>query len=177
MANERNAALTLKTLATAEADFRSNDRDGNHVNDFWVADVSGLWRILAKGGALQLIELAVAVADARPAVTLDTAGALPSDAQTKLQIVGKAMTKAGYQFAAIEKYQDETGAFVKYDEGKGRNLSRFGFCAYPAEYGAKGGKTTFVLTESNTLYRKDTGGKRVEQWSANPEKDGWQRLD
>jgi prepilin-type N-terminal cleavage/methylation domain-containing protein len=33
--NERNASTSLKTLSSAEADFRSNDRDWNHVNDFW----------------------------------------------------------------------------------------------------------------------------------------------
>jgi hypothetical protein len=174
--NERNASTSLKTIAVAEADFRANDRDWNRVNDFWVADVSGLWRILTNDGALKLIEMSVALADARPLVPLDTAGALPSDAKTKLQILGKASTKAGYSFAAIEKYQDENGAFVKYDQGNGRNTSRFGFCAYPAQYPASG-KMTFVVTEDNTVYRKDTNGKRVEQWSNNPQKDGWARLD
>jgi hypothetical protein len=176
MANERMASVTLKTLATAEADFRANDRDGNHVNDFWAADVSGLYRILANGDAIKLIEISVALADARPAIPIDATGDLPSDAKTKLQLVGKAATKAGYQFAAIEKYEDEKGAFVKYDEGKGRHTYKFAFCAYPSEYPAKG-KTTFVITEDNLLFRKDTGGKRVEQWSSNPQKDGWQRLD
>ena len=36
--NERGAATALKTLASAEADFRANDRDKNGVNDFWTAD-------------------------------------------------------------------------------------------------------------------------------------------
>src|SRR5438093_367005 len=43
--NERNASATLKSFASAEADFRANDRDNNRVNDFWVADVSGLYRV------------------------------------------------------------------------------------------------------------------------------------
>jgi len=33
--NERIASTTLKTFTSAEADFRANDRDMNHVNDFW----------------------------------------------------------------------------------------------------------------------------------------------
>src|SRR6187455_327077 len=41
--NERNASTSLKTLSSAEADFRSNDRDWNHVNDFWTANVAGLY--------------------------------------------------------------------------------------------------------------------------------------
>src|SRR5689334_9677177 len=35
--NERNASASLKTLASAEADFRANDRDNNKINDFWTA--------------------------------------------------------------------------------------------------------------------------------------------
>ena len=41
--NERGASTTLKTFSTAEADFRANDKDWNHVNDFWTADVKGLY--------------------------------------------------------------------------------------------------------------------------------------
>jgi len=39
--NERNAMTSLKTLTSAEADLRLNDRDGNHVNDFWTAALAG----------------------------------------------------------------------------------------------------------------------------------------
>src|SRR5258706_4881229 len=41
--NERSASTSLKTLSTAEADFRANDRDWNHVNDFWTYNVAGLY--------------------------------------------------------------------------------------------------------------------------------------
>src|SRR5258706_15614178 len=41
--NERNASTTLKTLTSAEADFRANDRDGNKGADFWTGDVKGLY--------------------------------------------------------------------------------------------------------------------------------------
>jgi hypothetical protein len=67
---ERSASTSLKTLATAEADFRAND----HVCDFWTADVKGLYTMTAaaerraRGGsldpAIKLIELEVAAADA-----------------------------------------------------------------------------------------------------------------
>ena len=62
--NDRSSEALLKILSCAEYDFRSNDRDWNHVNDFWVADVSGLYRIFANGETIKLIEMAVAVADA-----------------------------------------------------------------------------------------------------------------
>src|SRR5438046_7800341 len=43
--NERSASTSLKTLSTAEADFRANDRDWNHVNDFWTFNVCGLYSL------------------------------------------------------------------------------------------------------------------------------------
>ena len=71
---ERNASTSLKTLSSAEADFRANDRDWNHVNDFWTGDVKGLYTMTSSavrgngGGttdpAIKLIELSVASADA-----------------------------------------------------------------------------------------------------------------
>lgn len=177
-ANERNGAVTLKTFAAAQADFRSNDRDNNRVNDFWVADVSGLYRIVA-GGSIRLIEQAAAEADARPCVPLDKAGPLPGAAQehaTKLVAIGKSAAKAGYWFVAVEKYEDEKGAAVKYNDGNGRNPSMFGVCSYPAEYG-KTGKLTFILNEENTIWKKDTGGKPPDVFPADPRKAGWSRLD
>src|SRR6185503_5733204 len=72
--NERNAATSLKALASAEADFRENDRDWNRVNDFWTANVAGLYTMTsakvpkAKQGdvtdpELRLIDLTIAAAD------------------------------------------------------------------------------------------------------------------
>jgi hypothetical protein len=177
-ANERNASSTLKSLATAEADFRANDRDVNHVNDFWVADVSGLYRVDTGQGPLRLIELSAATADAKPCVPLDNAGTLPRAAKehaSKLAAAGKPSTKTGYWFAVIEKYQDEKGAAVKYDDGNGRNPSAFGLCSFPAEYG-KTGKMTFILNEDNVVWKKDTGGKPPEVFPADPEKAGWTRI-
>src|SRR5690242_11411215 len=72
--NERNASTSLKTLTSAEADFRANDRDWNHVNDFWTGDVKGLYTMTSAAvlgntnsttdPAIKLIELSVASADA-----------------------------------------------------------------------------------------------------------------
>jgi hypothetical protein len=40
--NPRSAATSLRTLASAEAGFRANDRDWNRVCDFWNADLRAL---------------------------------------------------------------------------------------------------------------------------------------
>ena len=71
--NERNASTSLKTLTSAEADFRANDRDWNGVNDFWTGDVKGLHtmtpaKVRGAGGdsadpPIRLIELSLAAAD------------------------------------------------------------------------------------------------------------------
>src|ERR1041384_2779335 len=72
--NERNASTSLKTLSSAEADFRANDRDWNHVNDFWTANVAGLYTMTSSAvtgntansttdPSIKLIELSVASAD------------------------------------------------------------------------------------------------------------------
>ena len=67
--NERNASSSLKTFATAEADFFSNDRDGNRVSDYWTANVAGLYTMThssipgSTDDPLKLIELSIAGAD------------------------------------------------------------------------------------------------------------------
>lgn len=40
--SERTGLASLKTIAAAEEDFRTNDRDGNGIADYWTADVAGL---------------------------------------------------------------------------------------------------------------------------------------
>jgi len=147
--NERFASAALKTLASASADFRGNDRDGNKIHDFWTGDVASLYYLTTVGGgdSIRLIERAVADADpSRP-------GATPYH---------------GYWFVAMEK--DETGAPYGQDT-KGektagqmnRNHSKFGFCAYPAEYGYTGG-SCFYINEGNTVFKFDTQGKPVLKW-------------
>src|SRR5688572_15305987 len=77
--NERNASTSLKTITTAEADFRSNDRDGNRAMDFWTLDVYALYGMMGISGSsttapadtasavnvIKLLEPALAGADGR----------------------------------------------------------------------------------------------------------------
>lgn len=162
--NGRNAATSLKTLTSAEADFRGNDRDRNQLNDFWVGDVSQLWFLEADGGPIKLIERSVANADGAP-----------------LKPLADGEPKAGYLYRAITF--DETGA--PYDSGKGRNLSKFGFCAYPSDYHDTAWyrrKTdvsifTFIVNEENTIWRKDLQGAPALKWPKDPLAEGWSKLD
>ncbi len=165
--NERNASATLKTFATAQADFRSNDRDDNKINDFWVKDVAGLCGL---GGdaknAIKLIEPAAARADASPA----------RGAYDLFKDLGEPEPKAGYLFAVLLEFESAPGTFSKYDAGEGRNPERFGFVAYPAEPGVSGDRM-FILNEDYTLLWKNSDGEPPTAWPLDPAAEGWKKLD
>ncbi len=149
--NERNACVSLKTLATAEADFRANDRDGNRIQDFWTGDVAELYHL----GAAKLIETSIAEADAKP---------LRKGAPAPVPC-------AGYYFIAMEVdedgqgYAQDTGGVPK--RGPHFNHAKFAFCAYPADY-PRSGKWTFSINEGNTIFKVDTGGKPILRWPLDP---------
>jgi hypothetical protein len=178
--NERNAATSLKTISSAEADFRANDRDWNHVNDFWVGDVAGLYTMHdANGQPMKLIELAVAAADAAPL----KAGAAAGHYSVITDFAVPA-PKAGYYFRAMtsdnssgtpEPYPENTGGTP--DMGKVHNNSRFGFCAYPAEYGVTGTRT-YIISENNTIFWSDTQGEPALEWPSDAQLHAeWHRFD
>ena len=77
-----------------------------------------------------------------------------------------------YSCAALKRYQDG-GKSVVYDGGTGRNRSRFGFEAYPAEDSVT---STFTINEKDTMYSKNTQGKPPEEFPEDPVKQGWSAL-
>ena len=136
--NERNAAGMIKTLASAEADFRGNDRDGDGVQEFWTGDVASLYYQF--GG---LIERGMADADAR---------ALSGRPPVAYQ---------GYYFAVMEWHEgDEPRVHLT---AKPRHPTRFAFCAYPVKYGVTG-RNTFIINEGNTVFWSHTNGEPVDTW-------------
>jgi hypothetical protein len=168
--NERQASTALKTLTAAEADFRSNDRDWNHVNDFWTGDVKGLYTMTSaevrgagtapKDPALRLIELETAAADADPAL-------VPAGGENmSLRTFTTPASRKGYWFAALTRDQSLKGTSeAQYKEdtggtppmGKCHNTSRFGFVALPDS--TSEGKFIFRVNESNTIFREALTGK------------------
>jgi hypothetical protein len=158
----------LKALASAQADFRGNDRDGNGIQDFWRGDVSGLYGGLSVGSTemIKLIEVSVAGADAAPTGALELGAAGPGQvAQSRYAVPAP---KWGYFYRALRHS----------DEPPGRpDPDRFAFCAFPEDY-PRHGRFTFVIDERNTLFKKDLGHDRgVDVFPADPLKDGWDRLD
>lgn len=167
--NERNASTSLKTITSAQADFRSNDRDGNHVNDFWTANVAGLYTMTngnltgATAGSttdpgIKLIELSLASADADSTT--------PGAGGENLDLTNFAVpsAKAGYWYAALVADNNTTGAEATYRQDTGgtpamgsvHNLWKFGFISFPDSMAA--GKYVFIIDENNTIFRSATSG-------------------
>lgn len=152
---ERSASTTLKTLTTAQADFRANDRDGDRICQFWRADVAGLYVLAPNGGeAIKLIELSAAAADDRP--------------RTNIQKWAVKSSKAGYWFRAI-RHVDE--------DPKAPDPDRFAFCAFPDTPSA--GKYLFIVDETNTIYRSEAKGRRgIEVFPDDAElRTQWSKVD
>ncbi|MBI3855784.1 MAG: DUF2950 family protein [Planctomycetes bacterium] len=143
--NERHAASMLKTLSSAEADYRANERDGNGINDFWTADVAGLFRY-------RLIDKAVADADAQPLHPL----------------VPKPVASHGYSFVALlvdegEAPPEELRQDTDKKSGKVHHLRKFAFCAYPVEYGVTG-RGSYIINRNNTIFRSKRYGAVMDPW-------------
>jgi prepilin-type N-terminal cleavage/methylation domain-containing protein len=159
-ANERNSSASLKTLATAEADFRANDRDGNHVTDFWTRDVAGLYGVFPPGGSsgtsIKLIELSVAMADAFSNGVIGGGAATWGQAQNTT--FGAIAPKAGFWYYVmtadasqnpLQPYQNNTDATGNY-----HCLNSFGFGCYPDSMAA--GRLLYIINEGCTIYRRPT---------------------
>ena len=128
---ERNASASLKTIVSAQADYRANDRDGNGTPDYWRADIAGLYAVkpARADDAIKLIEISVAGADAA--------------AVEDITLYTRKAPKAGYWYKAL-RHADEDPA--KPDP------NRFAACAYPDSPAA--GKWAFIVSEDNTVYRR-----------------------
>jgi hypothetical protein len=164
-ANEHAAIASLKALVSAENDFKKNDRDGNGLHDFWVGDLSGLYRFMHTNKEIKLIDKSLADADAAP---LKMASLAPLK-------IDKPVPRSGYLFTVLAKYGDNDKT-EPYHSGGFRNEHKFGFAAYPAEYG-KSGRATFVVGESGTVWKKDLGGKPPEAFLESPWRENWDRLE
>lgn len=148
---DRCASTSLKTLSSAQADFRANDRDGDGVPQFWRADVAGLYHVARAGSAIKLIDLSVAEADDRPQ-----------------SLLARRAPKSGHWYRAI-RHADE--------DPKKLDPNRFAFCCYPDT--PEAGKYIFIVDENNTVYRSLADGRRgIDVYPAEEElKTRWNKLD
>ena len=142
-----SASASLKTIASAQADYRGNDRDGDGLQDFWRGDISGLYSIVPAGSTemIKLIEVSVAGADAAPLGRGKLGDVGPGQvAQDHYAVFSP---KSGYYFQALHHADEQPG---------GLNHRRFAVCAFPADY-PHSGVWTFILDEGNTIFKRDLG--------------------
>lgn len=165
--NSRNARSTLMTLASAQADFRAHDRDGDGRRDYWRDDVSGLYALVRPGEVemIGLIEISAAGADLRPMPGRDPGTTGPCLIDQSLYVVQA--PKAGYWFAAL--------AFE--DEGEARDPKRFAFCAFPDSLPA--GKKIYAVTQEGVVWtRPARWGRDVPaRFPLDPASKGWRKAD
>lgn len=155
---ERNSSASLKTLASAQADYRGNDRDGNGKQDYWRADVAGLYAVkpVGENDAIKLIELSIAGAD--------------DAAAEDITVYTRKAPKAGYWYKVL-RHADE-------DPARLDAHSRWAACAYPAD--PSSGKSVYIICEENTVYRRAWSGP-ADTPSVYPDpetlKQAWSKLD
>lgn len=150
----RNASTSLRTIASAQADFRWNDRDGNGKNDFWRGDIAGLYALEVQGQAIKLIELSVAAADDR--------------ATTKIESHALKAPKAGFWYRALSHADEHV---------PGRD--RFAASGFPESL-ASGRYGTYVISEANVVRKKMLGharGIEVHPTDAQLKREAWEVLD
>jgi len=163
--HERNASTSLKTLCIAEADFRTNDRDGNQVADFWTGDVKGLYTLTncAVSGntdaPIKMIDLSIAGAD--------TDGTVPSAGGENTNVTTYVVqsAKGGYWYSALSvdnnltgtaesTYRQDTGGTTPM--GTVHNIIRYGFITFPDT--SSFGKYVYIVNENNAVFRCATTG-------------------
>lgn len=161
---EQSAGASLKTIVSAQADFRENDRDGDGVKQFWRADVAGLYGLLPKDSAemIKLIELSVAAADLEPVGMSTTGDRGPGVVKPGDYAV--AAPKAGYWFVALRLEDEVEGPL---------DPQRFAFCAVPDSPAS--GKLVYAVTHAGVVWEAAARiGRDVPRaFPLDPEKAGW----
>ena len=121
-------------------------------------------------GPIKLIEISIAGADAAPLA----GGAAGGECGDIFRYTNRS-PKSGCWFIAMthdsstdppSAYRRKTGGSL--NMGPVHHLSKFGFCAYPAEYGPSN-KWTYIINEKITMYQKDTRGLPVWLWPTKSE--------
>lgn len=154
---ERNASASLTQVVTAQEWFRANDLDRNGVNDYWTADVAGLYCLqdIDTGnpiGALNNIGVATAdLAAGKFSYSNDRVRYAP-------EMLLSPLPNRGYVFQVLKS--DELGQSYAMDTdgtgSAGHNKSKFGAAAIPVAWDSTG-TYVFVVTETGAVMRRDFG--------------------
>jgi len=165
----RNASASLKTLATAEADFRANDRDGNRIADYWTGDVFGRYGLVpvpAGSSALPADETTAA-----NAIRLVQAGVAAADGASNLGAYGNVNVadsvlvgapKAGYLYRRFATQNSGGGASTLMGDTDGSDYYgavhdrvRFAFMAFPNDL--QMGRLLFIVGGDAVVHKYNLG--------------------
>lgn len=164
--NAGSAQATLASFVSAQKDFRTHDRDGDGVKQYWRADVAGLYGLLPKDSdeMIQLIEISGAGADLAP-VGMSTIGDR-GPGVVKPGDYAVADPKAGYWFVALRLEDEVEGPL---------DPQRFAFCAVPDSPAS--GKFVYAVTHEGVVWEAAARiGRDVPRaFPLDPEKAGWRR--
>jgi len=150
-ANETAAIGGLKQITSHEASLRQTDGDRNGTRDYWTIDVAGFYALEdTKGDEIKYIDVQMAKADD------NAVSGIYSWAGVKAANSGEA--KSGYLYRAIITDQDNL-AYAQDPDGDSdsyTNLSKYGFVAYPFDYGRDGVRIV-IVNEEGVVYGVDNG--------------------
>ncbi|MDQ7778643.1 MAG: prepilin-type N-terminal cleavage/methylation domain-containing protein [Planctomycetota bacterium] len=167
--NETSAVGTLRTFSTQEFLWQKQDCDGNQINDFWVADVAGLYRAVVQpsGAEAKMLDLAVARSDWAPDGSGDGGGgefpivAVAYAAGTQLPGLSamnnpSPVPKSGY-YVAIFLTDANGNPFASDLDGAGQayeNNGRFACMAFPDAYDSSG-INAYMVDGTGVIWRID----------------------
>ncbi len=142
-ANENNASSSLKQMCSCETLFKSSDTDANSINDYYTADVRGLFYLSSttpSTSEIKMLEIAMVLADGNPD---------PGAEYTNSTVPGS--PKAGYWFQVHTGYESPSGTANAYGR---RHLDRYAYCAYPNSYPSSG-RLVYWVSEGGTMFKRD----------------------
>ncbi len=156
-ANETAAVGGLKQITSHEASMRQTDGDANGVKDYWTRDVAGFYALQnVAGEMLKYIDVQMAHADA--GVTAQAGYVAP------YVVTVPAEAKSGYLYRAL--ITDEDVPAMPYVDvaltaqpvigASCTNLSKYGFIAFPFDYG-RDGVRVMIVNEEGVIYGVDNG--------------------
>ena len=154
--NERNASASLKSVVTAEENFKSNDLDRNAINDYWTGDIAGLYclQVIATTNAVAALnDIGVASAD----IFQNGAAFASADVNYNAALLLASSPKTGYCYQAL--ILDQQGTVYAADTGDGfpvHSFGKFGFMAVPVSWDSTG-NFAMIVNEGASVFRQDFG--------------------
>lgn len=166
--NERSASASLKSICTAQEEFRTADLDRNRVTDFWTANVAGLYCLtFVQTGepisALNDIGLASADLDRMNMGAVSYTGDADSDGIAEVfynigALLSIPQPKSGYTYQVLgtDSRGNAYGEDTDWTGGAVHNFGRYGVMAVPIEWDSTGNHC-FIVNEGATIFRRDFG--------------------